>query len=84
MKNKSVRVIELEIQQADTKYTNWNDWVANKKVSIDINEIWISDIFEMDNEKCNACEMDNRRLKLKRGVVRFIKAQITPTESNRH
>jgi len=38
----------------------------------------------MDNEKCISSKMDNRRLNVRIGVVRFIKAQATPTESNRH
>jgi len=48
------------------KYNKWkqnrpngNDWGDNEKILIDINEIWVSDISEMDNEKCNAFEMDN-------------------------
>jgi len=57
--------------------------------------MWVYDISEMDNEKCdvsemdnkmvNASEMDNRRFNAIRGVVRLIKAQITsfnPTDTN--
>ena len=39
---------------------NGNDWGDNEKILIDINEIWVSDIFKMNNEKCDAFEMDNR------------------------
>ena len=66
---------------------NGNDWGDNEKILVDINEIWVS---EMDNEKCdasemdnrmvNASEMDNRRFNAMRGVVRFIKAQITSVD----
>ena len=55
---------------------------------IDVNEIWISDIFKMDNEKCDDSEMDNRMVNASemgdrwfnaiRGVVRFIKAHMLP------
>jgi len=41
-------------------------------------EIWVSDISEIDNGKCDTSEMDNRRFNPMRGVVRFIKAHITP------
>ena len=34
----------------------------------------------MDNEKCDAFEMDNVRFNAMRGVVRFIKAQITSVD----
>ena len=36
------------------------------------------DASEMDNRMVNASEMDNRRFNAMRGVVRFIKAHITP------
>ena len=39
---------------------NGNDWADNGKILIDINDIWVSDISEMDNGKCDASEMDNR------------------------
>ena len=39
---------------------NENDWGNNEKILIDINEIWVFDISEIDNEKCDAFEMDNR------------------------
>ena len=39
---------------------------------------------KMNNRMCNKCEMDNGRFNAMKGVVRFIKAQITPTEFNRH
>jgi len=65
-----------------------NDWGDNEKILIDINEIWISDISEMDNKKCDASEMDNRMANASemgdkwcnaiRGAVRLIKARITP------
>ena len=55
--------------------SNGNDWGDNEKILIDINEIWVSDISEMDNRMVNASEMD---LHAMRGVVRFIKAHITP------
>ena len=38
---------------------NENDWGDNEKILIDIKEIWVSDISEMDNEKCDASEMNN-------------------------
>jgi len=45
---KSVRVIELEIQwkqnRSNGNDSNGNDWGDNKKILIDINEIWFSDI----------------------------------------
>ena len=59
---------------------NGNDWGDNEKILIDINEIWDSDISGMDNEKCDASEMDNRRFNAMRGVVRFIKAQLTSVD----
>ena len=77
-------LLNLKYNKLKQNRPNWNDWGDNEKILIDINEMWVSDIFEMDNEKCNASEMDNRRLNVKRGVVRFIKAQMNPTESNRH
>ena len=39
---------------------NGNDWGDNEKILIAINEIWVSDISKMHNEKCNASKMDNR------------------------
>ena len=63
---------------------NGNDWGDNKNILIEINEIWVFDVSEMDSGRCNVSEIDNRRLNVRRGVVRFITAQITPTESNRH
>ena len=57
---------------------NGNDWGDNEKILIDINEIWVSDISEMDNRMVNVSEMDNRKFHAMRGVVRFIKAYITP------
>ena len=64
---------------------NGNDWGDNEKILIDINEIWVSDISEIDNEKCGTSEMDNRMVNASsinsmRGVVRFIKAQITSVD----
>jgi len=67
---------------------NGNDWGDNENMLIDINEIWVSDISEMDNEKFDASEMDNRMINASemgdkwcnaiRGVVRLTKAHITP------
>ena len=54
----------------------------------------VSDIFEMDNRKCdaskmdnrmvNASEMDNRRFNAMRGVVKFIKSSNNLSWSDRH
>ena len=57
---------------------NGNDWDDNEKTLIDINEIWLFDISEMYNRMFNASKMDNRRFHAMRGVVKFIKAHITP------
>ena len=38
---------------------NGNDWGDNGKILIDINDVWVSDISEMANGKCDASEMDN-------------------------
>ena len=57
---------------------NGNDWGDNKKILIDINEIWVSDISEIDNDKCHGSEMDDKWFNVIRGAVRFIKAHITP------
>jgi len=46
--------------------------------------MWVFDVSKMDNGSCNASEMDNRRLNVKRGVVRFIKAQMTPAWFDGH
>ena len=53
-----------------------------------MNEIWASDVSEMDNGKYNASEIDNRGFNTSemddkwfnaiRDAVRFIKAHITP------
>ena len=51
-----------------------NDWGNNEKILIDINEIWVSDISEMDNRRFNAM----------RGVVRFIKSSNNLSWSDRH
>jgi len=77
-------LLNMKYNKLKQNRPNWNDWGNNEKILIDINEIWVSDITEMDNGKYNASKMDNRRLNVRRGVVRFITAQITPAESNRH
>ena len=41
---------------------NGNDWGNNEKILIDINEIWVSDISEMDNGKCDVSKMNNKRV----------------------
>ena len=71
-------LLNLKYNKLKQNRPNGNDWGDNEKILININEIWISDISEMDNEKCDASEMDNRRFNAMRGVVRFIKAHITP------
>ena len=40
---------------------NGNGWDDNKKILIEINEIWVADVSEMDNRMCNDFEMYNRR-----------------------
>ena len=77
-------LLNLKYNKLKQNRPNWNDWGDNEKILIDINEIWVSDISEMDNGKYNAYEMDNRRLNVRRGVVRFIKAQITPAWFDGH
>ena len=57
---------------------NGNDWGDNKKILIDIKEIWVSDIYEMDNRMVNASEMGEKWFNTVRSAVRFIKAHITP------
>ena len=52
----------------------------NEKILIDINDTWFADISEMDKGKCEASEKDNRMVNTMRGVVRFIKAQITSVD----
>ena len=49
------------------KYNKWkqnspngNDCGDNKKILIDINEIWVSDISKMDNRVVNASKMDDK------------------------
>ena len=53
-------LLNLKYNKLKQNRPNWNDWGDNEKILIDINEIWIYDISEMDNGKCNASEMDNR------------------------
>jgi len=58
-----------------------------KRFLIDMNEIWVSDISDMDKGKCDASEMHNRMVNASemgdkwfnsiKGAVRFIKAHIT-------
>ena len=64
-----VMLLNLKYNKVKQNRPNGNDWGDNEKILIDINEIWISDIFEMDNEKCDASEMDNRMVKAMRGVA---------------
>ena len=79
--------MNLKYNKLKKNRPNGNDWGDNEKIN-NINEIWVSDIFEMDNEKCDAFEMDNRMINASemgdrwfnavKGAVRFIKAHITP------
>ena len=86
--------MNLKYNKLEQNREHWNDWADNEKISIEINKILIFDVSEMDNGKYNASEMDNRmcndskmynrRFNAIRGVVRFIKAQITSVWSVRH
>ena len=49
----------------------------NKKCNVSEMENKMCYHSKMDNTMSHDCEMDNRRLNAMRGVVRFIKAQIT-------
>jgi len=78
-------LLNLKYNKLKQNRPNGNDWGDNEKILININEIWVSDISEIDNRMVNTFEMDNRRFDAMRGVVRFIKAQITSvdlTETN--
>ena len=57
--------------------SHWNDWADNEKILIEINEIWVSDVAEMDNGRFNTSKMDDKWFNAIRGVVRFIKSHIT-------
>ena len=70
-------LLNLKYNKLKQNRPNGNDWGDNEKILININEIWVSDISEIDNRMVNTFEMDNRRFNSMRGVVRFIKAQIT-------
>ena len=80
--------MNLKYNKLKQNRPNENDWGDNKKILIDINEIWVSDISEMKNEKCDGSEIDNRMVNTSemgkkwfnaiKGAVRFIKAHITP------
>jgi len=52
--------LNLKYNKLKQNKPNKNDRGDNEKILVDINEIWVSDIPEMDNEKCDASEMDNR------------------------
>ena len=81
-------LLNLKYNKLKQNKPNGNDWGDNEKILIDINEIWVSDISEIDNRMVSASEMDNRTVNTSemdyrmvnamRGVVRFIKAHITP------
>jgi len=83
-----LRLLNLKYNKLKQNRPNGNDWGDNEKISIEINGIWVSDVFEMDNEKCHTSEMDNRMVNASemgdkwfnaiRGAVRFIKAHLTP------
>ena len=53
-------LLNLKYNKLKQNRPNEDDWGDNKKILIDINEIWVSDISETDNEKCDGSEMDNR------------------------
>ena len=40
-----------------------------KRFLIDMNEIWVSDISDMDNGKCDASEMDNRMVNASETII---------------
>ena len=81
-------LLNLKYNKLKQNKPNGNDWGDNEKILIDINEIWVSDISEIDNRMVSASEIDNRMVNTSemdyrmvnamRGVVRFIKAHITP------
>ena len=87
-------LLNLKYNKLNQNRPNWKNWGDNGKILIDINEIWVSNIFEMTNGKCdasetdnrmvNAFEMDNRRFNALRGVVRFIKSSNNLSWSDRH
>ena len=47
-------LLNLKYNKLKQNKPNGNDWGDNEKILIDVNEIWV------DNEKCDASEMDNR------------------------
>jgi len=51
--------LNLKYTKLKQNKLNGNDWGDNEKILIDINEIWVSDISDMDCEKCDASEMGN-------------------------
>ena len=77
-------LLNLNYNKLKQNRPNWKNWGDNEMILIDINEIWISDISEMDNEKRDASEMDNRRFTAMRGVVRFIKRSNKLSWFDRH
>ena len=74
----SLGLLNLKYNKLKQNKPHGNDWGDNEKILIEINEIWVSDISEMDNGMVNASELDNRRFYSMRGVVRFMKAHMTP------
>ena len=46
--------MNLKYNKLKQNKPNGNDWGANEKILIDINEIWVSDISEMDNRMVKA------------------------------
>jgi len=62
-------LLNLKYNKVKQNRPNGNDWGDNEKILIDINEVWVSDISEMHNEKCDASEMDNRMVKAMSGVA---------------
>ena len=57
---KQLGLLNLKYNKLKQNRPNGNDWGNNEKILIDINEIWVSDISEMDKGKCEASEKDNR------------------------
>ena len=77
-------LLNLKYNKLKQNRPNGNDWGNNEKILIDINEIWVSDISQMDNGKCDASKMDNRRFNAMRGVMRFIKSSNNLSWSDKH
>ena len=55
-------LLNLKDNKLKQNRSHWNDWADNKKISIEMNEIWVSDVSEIDNGKYNASEIDNKGL----------------------